>query len=188
MAKTNSHKFEDNFIEAKFYGRVELLFAWSYLYFHQDGIAQKLLHYLKYKNTPDVGIELGKRYAYEIKSVLENYHLDMIIPVPLHFKRLKKRGYNQSEKFAQGISLVTGIPVINGLKRTKATSTQTAKNRVERWSNVDNIFKIDKEEIKGKRVLLVDDVITTGATIEACVQELENANCKVGVLAIGTAK
>lgn len=188
MAKTNSHHERKNFIEAKFYGRVELLFGWSYLYFHQEGIAQKLLHRLKYNNMPEIGVELGRMYASEIIQLLQKQQLDAIVPVPLHYKKLKKRGYNQSEKFAEGISSITGIPVITALSRTQSTETQTAKNRLERWNNVNSIFKIIKEEIHGKRVLLVDDVITTGATIEACASVLVKANCQVAVLSLATVK
>lgn len=188
VAKTGSHKESPNFIEQKFHGRVALTSACSYLYFQQDGIAQQLLHHLKYKNLPQLGVEMGQRYGAELSNYIVDKQIDFIVPVPLHYKKLKKRGYNQSAQIATGLSEVTGIPMLDALKRIKSTTTQTAKNRVERWKNVSQIFEISNPKINQKRILLVDDVITTGATIEACAQVLLDADCQVAVLSLAAAK
>ena len=188
VAKTNSHNEKPNFIEEKFYGRVNLGSAWAYFFFQQQGIAQDILHHIKYKNFPELAEELGRRYALELKKKLDDACFDYIVPVPLYYKKFKKRGYNQSEKFANGLSENSLIPTLNALRRLNDSETQTAKTRVERWRNVKGIFELQKEEIKDKKILLVDDVITTGATIEACSKVLLDEGCVVSVLALAAAR
>lgn len=188
MAKTNSHKHEINFLERKFHGSCDLLFAYSYLYFQKSGIAQKVIHHIKYEGRDDLAIEMGKRYGLELKPYVSGFEIEAIVPVPLHKKKLKIRGYNQSMKLAEGLSSSLEIPVIDGLNRNIETSTQTRKSRVQRWQNVESVFSLADHSVINKRVVLVDDVITTGATIESCAQFLINNGCEVGLISLASAK
>ena len=137
-----------------------------------------MLHALKYKSKPEVGRLLGKWYGQDLKKNNTFADCDVIIPVPLHKKRQKKRGYNQSEFIAKGLAEELNIPMMNGvLLKKHFTETQTFKSREERWQNTLHSFEIKNEEhIKGKRILLVDDVITTGATTEACIFQLNKVS------------
>lgn len=178
---TNYHLLpeKDNPLANRFYGRIQIENALSYLTYMRAGRVQNLLHNLKYRNVPEIGELLGKWYGSELqKSGFQN-KFDLIVPVPLYHRKLKKRGYNQSDKFAKGLSESLEIPWNNQvLKRIAESSTQTKKSRFARWENVDKIFQVTKpEEIKEKRILLVDDVLTTGATLEACGQELLANGC-----------
>jgi len=138
---------------------------------------QKLLHALKYKGQGEVGVELGFMFGQEM---LENQTLpfaDLIITVPLHKKKFKARGYNQSDKLAEGFSKATHIPWSGDtLERIKFTETQTGKTRNERWENVRGVFAV-KGDVSNKKVIIMDDVLTTGATIEACIEVLMEAGC-----------
>ena len=187
LAKTNSHLIKDNFIERKLLGKVNIDFAWSYVLFQQHGISQRILHHLKYKGAKELGFELGVKYGLEVsKSLFEPY--DAIIPIPLHKRKLKSRGYNQSEMFANGLSKSLNIPVYSLIERSVNTTTQTSKTRAERFDNVNEIFALRGRIDNFTRVILVDDVITTGATIESCAKLLIDAGCKVGVICLATAK
>jgi ComF family protein len=134
---------------------------------------------LKYNNHPEVGVRLGKLYGKDLVDAGFKNKFDLIIPVPLHKSRKRRRGYNQSEKFAEGLSHQLQIPCDeNIVERTVKTTTQTRKTKIERWENVKDVFQVKQpEKIIGKRILLVDDVITTGATLEACGQQLLNFGC-----------
>ena len=157
----------------------------AYMFFKR--IKNKILHALKYKNKPELGIEIGEKYGNILKNIDVFKSADCIIPVPLHKKRLKKRGYNQSEMFAKGLSQSMNIPIdVISLQRIAYTETQTKKNRLLRWENVKEKFSlVDDEHIANKHIILVDDVITTGATIESCAQELAKAeNTKISIIAI----
>ncbi|MEP2025055.1 phosphoribosyltransferase family protein, partial [Reichenbachiella sp.] len=137
-----------------------------------------------------IGLLLGEWFANYIKEEIEKAKIDAIIPVPLHKSKQRKRGYNQSEVIARGLNKITGIKVINdAMIRTKNVSTQTKKGKVGRWQNVDSLYKIEKnKDIKGKRVLLLDDVITTGATIGTAAEvlaESEVAEIYLGCIASG---
>jgi len=190
IPKTNSHLQQPNYIETKFYGKVRLSFALAYYQFLRKGRVQKILHALKYENKPELGELLGNWYGSELSHVLEENTFDVIVPVPLHKTKLRNRGYNQSEKFAKGLSDTFHVKCCeDALKRIRKTTTQTNKSRIERWKNVENIFEVNKPyEIIEKRVMLVDDVITTGATLESCVNELYKAGAKeVGIVAIAAA-
>ena len=141
---------------------------------------QSLLHELKYNNRPEVGVRIGHLYGMELVDAGMSESFDVIIPVPLHASRMRKRGYNQSAKFAEGLSEALKIGWEESISlRVEATNTQTRKGRADRWSNVKDAFSVAAvDKVAGKRVLLVDDVITTGATIEACGHHLIESGCE----------
>jgi ComF family protein len=170
---------DENPIKEKFIGRLPIKNAWAFLRFRKEGIIQHLLHQLKYNNQPEIGIRLGKLFGRELNARGFS-QFDLIIPLPLHTSRKKNRGYNQSAKFAEGLSYSLNIPFNSECcVRLKNTQTQTRKNRSERWQNVAFAFQVkDKEQVEDKRILLVDDVITTGATLEACGRELIDSGCR----------
>lgn len=179
LPKSNYHLEKENPFFHKFSGRIPVKFVMTLFKFVKRGKVQHLLHALKYKNQPEIGVQLGRVYAADLIS--ENYknQFDVIVPVPLHPSKKRKRGYNQSEEFGKGLSEILEIPCTEKfLRRVKATTTQTKKSKLNRWENVSEVFEVREEkELKGKRVLLVDDVVTTGATLEACGQKLLNAGC-----------
>lgn len=167
---TNFHLDPDNRAFRQFYGRIDIADTASYLYFKKGSKVQSLMHQLKYNHRPETGIKLGELYGAELKKH-ENYKsADMIIPVPLHPAKIRKRGYNQSECFAQGLSASLAVLVDSGiLFRTAFTESQTRKSRYDRYENMKKAFGVKNlESVKGKHILLVDDVLTTGATLEAC--------------------
>jgi ComF family protein len=146
-----------------------------------------LIHNMKYRGMKEIGYEMGKLYSSVLKSSGFTDDFDLIIPVPLNASKLRKRGFNQSEYIAIGISEVTNIPVETGcLKRISGTDTQTKSTRFDRWINVEGIFTVVcPDTLIGKHILLVDDVITTGSTIESCTNELlKIENVKVSVVAL----
>ena len=179
LPKTNYHLLEDNPIKTKLTGRIPIKHAWAFLKFRKTGIVQRLLHQLKYNNHPEIGVKLGRYYGLELAKAGHQNEIDLIVPVPLHTIRKRRRGYNQSAKFAQGLSETLGIPWDESISiRTVTTATQTKKSKQERWENVKNVFDVhDVDKVKGLRILLVDDVITTGATLEACGQHLIDHHC-----------
>ncbi|WP_369413928.1 ComF family protein [Belliella alkalica] len=157
----------------------------SYLRFTKRGTSQKLLHSLKYRNKPEIGIELGTLYGYLLKNNGFEFNWDMVVPVPLHPEKQRRRSYNQSEQFAIGIASVLGIPMQLGLVRTQFTETQTKKSRMERINNVSEVFAINKNvKVEGVKILLVDDVMTTGATLTSCANVLLESNAVLVDLAV----
>ena len=190
LPKTGFHLERDNPVARVFWGRVPIESAAAYLYFNKGSRVQQLVHQLKYKDRKDVGIWLGKQYGHLLRYSPFFDHVDLIIPVPLHKKKIMKRGYNQSEQFAIGLSESMKIPMeARILVRGKHTETQTKKSRFSRWENVKDIFLIEyPEKLTGRHVLLVDDVITTGATLESCLQCLLNVTgTRASVATIATA-
>ncbi len=179
LPKSNYHLERDNPFYLKFSGRIPVKFVMTLFKFVKQGKVQHLLHALKYKNQPEIGVQLGRVYGADLVNEKYKDQFDVIVPVPLHESKKRKRGYNQSEEFGKGLSEVLEIPCTEKfLKRTRATSTQTKKSKLNRWENVSEVFEVEqKEELKGKRILLVDDVVTTGATLEACGQKLLEAGC-----------
>lgn len=158
--------------------------------FRKEGSVQLILHSLKYHNDPLIGIVLGKQYG-KVLSIEKRFSsCTMIIPVPLHPLREKKRGYNQSQKFAEGLAQSMQIPVCSDvLLRKYKTETQTRKSAFKRWENVKSVFMLDnRERLINQHVIIVDDVITTGSTIEACIQLLlEEPTCKISLVGIALA-
>ena len=157
-----------------FWGRIPLKQAYSWLIFNKHGRVQKLFHELKYKGKKEVGFYLGQSLGRALKKIEVFEPPDLIIPVPLHWRKERKRGYNQSDLIAQGLSTTIGISVNNFcLQRNLDSETQTHKKRYARWENVKTIFSVKQpNKLKGKHLLLVDDVVTTGSTLEACAQQL----------------
>ncbi len=161
----------------------------AYLLYQKAGSTQKLLQLIKYKNYPELAYLLGRHFGYRLNASGMGSHFDCIIPVPLHRAKERQRGYNQSERFAAGLGEGLQLPVeTEAIVRVKASTTQTRKSRLDRWINVANIFTVAcPEKIKDKRILLVDDVVTTGATLEACAQVLLKAGCtelSMGAIAV----
>lgn len=189
LPKTNYHLDTENPLNKIFWGRVQIEMVASYYFFNKGNKVQKLLHELKYKGNKNVGEKIGILYGYELLNSPILNSADFIIPVPLHPKKLKKRGYNQSEWFANGLSQSMNIPIATDvLYRNVDSATQTKKSRFNRWENVAEIFSVNEgNELNNKHVLLVDDVITTGATIEACAKVLKAKNIKVSVVTIACA-
>ncbi|MBM3920359.1 MAG: ComF family protein [Sphingomonadales bacterium] len=181
---------QDNPVFNVFRGRVPIGGSGSFLVFRSGGITRQLLHEIKYKDNRDLAIWMGEMYANELmNSSLPQ--IDFIIPVPLHRRKQKQRGYNQSEAFAEGLGFKLSVPVCTELLQRRAyTQTQTRKSRWERWQNVADVFVVNHpQNLKDKNVMLVDDVITTGATLEACVKALLDAGAqRVDVHTIAYAK
>lgn len=173
---TGYENHADNPLAQVFYGRVRFHAVTACFFFAKSGKVQHLIHELKYKNNPEAGIFLGQELGKTIKDAPLFQGIDYLIPVPLHPRREKQRGYNQSLLIAQGINEVTGIPIGDKyLIRAVYTTTQTKKSADERHKNVKDIFEVRfPEELEGKHVLLIDDVLTTGATLESCAHQLEN--------------
>jgi ComF family protein len=190
IPRTNYHLEEDNPVARLFWGRCRIERAAAFSFYNKDSRIRKLIHNLKYKGIKEIGSELGKIYG---ESLIKSDFLsgiDIIIPVPLHQSKKRIRGFNQSEIISEGISSATGIPVEReSLLRITVTETQTRRSRFERWVNVEGIFSVkDHSFLAGKHILLIDDVITTGSTLESCVNELlKSEGVKVSVAALAVA-
>ena len=174
LPKTNFHLETENPIVKQFWGKVKVEAAASCFLFTKGEKVQNLIHELKYKKRQDVGIFLGELYGYDLKRSPVFSSVQSILPVPLHPSKLRKRGYNQSACFAEGLSKSLEVSLdTKSLIRSTATQTQTRKHRYERFENVENVFSVaEPEQVIGKHVLLVDDVITTGSTLVSCAEAL----------------
>lgn len=185
---TNFHFNAENKVAQLFWGRVKIENATAFFGYNKGSNYQHLIHFVKYKGLKELGFETGRRFGIALSESPQFNAVDIILPVPLHPKKQKVRGYNQSEWIAKGISQSMLKPVsIDNLKRNLHTSTQTRKNRYERWENVDNIFEVTRpEEFIGKHVLIIDDVVTTGSTLESCALQLlkiEHVKVSIATLA-----
>lgn len=189
LPRTNFINVADNPVARLFWGRIKLTYATSLYYFHKGGRLQNIIHKLKYKGNYETGILLGTLLGYELKNSFFR-SVDVIIPVPMHKQKMKKRGYNQSEMIAIGISRSMNKPLdTDSCIKVIKTETQTNKSRYERWQNVEGIFTIQNEDkFRSRHVLLVDDVVTTGATLEACAHEfLKIKEVKVSIATVAVA-
>jgi len=190
LPRTQFHLNPENKVAQLFWGRVYVEFATAWLYFRKGSRYQRLIHYLKYKGLMEIGEQLGIWMGDDLTGSPFR-QADIIVPVPLHRKREKERGYNQSEWIAKGISAVMQKPLsVKNLVREQFTTTQTRKNRFERWQNVEGIFQvINPEEFIGKHILIIDDVITTGSTLEAAVITLQKTGAaKVSIATLACAE
>ena len=191
LPKTNYHLCTKNRATERFAGKVPLIRASSYLYYYKEGIGQKLIAEIKYRKNQELGKWIGSYLAKDVVSSSSFFQgIDYLIPVPLHPKKLKQRGFNQAEMIAKGISQITNIPLEpKNLYRRKANTSQTKKGVFERWKNTQDIFSIENKQLfTGKHVLLIDDVLTTGATLEACTNcLLDSPNIKISFLTIAIA-
>jgi|SRR5690606_10640224 ComF family protein len=188
---TNFHRYRNNPVEKIFWGRIPLVAAFSFMYFTKNSILQQLMHQLKYSGRKEIGDFFGRKMGEVIPEFLGEDLPDAIIPLPLHPAKERKRGYNQAGIIAKGISSITNIPVKeNVVRRDVYTFSQTQKSRIERWDNMEGKFVLNEDDVPyGKHVLLVDDVITTGATLESCGAELlkvEGLRLSISTLAYST--
>lgn len=191
MPRTDYHLQADNLVERSLWGKVPLQRATSYIYYRKGDEYRRILHLLKYEGRSDVGETMGRFIATDLLRYGFFDGVDIIVPVPLHPDKLKSRGYNQSECIAKGISSVVSIPVDTvSLLRQKSNETQTRKSAFGRWENVEGIFKLHSAgAFAGKHILLVDDVLTTGATITACADALAGVeNVRISVLTLAVAE
>ena len=173
---------EENAVDRIFYGRVRIEKAAAFLFYGERGIVKNLIHYLKYRNQPEIGAFLGHWWGSELRANGFGKDLACIIPVPLHPAKKRQRGYNQVSRFAEALGEELRVPCLETVLIKKARgSTQTRKNRWYRWQSSVALYHLaDPRPIRGRNVLLVDDVITTGATMEACAQALLSADkCRV---------
>jgi len=187
---TDFHHLKENPFIDKFFGRIPIHAAGAFLYFSKSGIARSIIHDLKYKSRPEVGTTIGLHYGYHLLESPLFQDIDMIIPVPLHKNRFAFRGYNQSDSFGEGLAASMSIPLRTDIiVRHRETRTQTKKSRVERFANVDGAFRIEKPmELYRKHILLVDDVLTSGATLEGCAKEFAALpNTTISMATIGFA-
>ncbi len=188
LPRTGFHKHPENQLSEIFRGRVRIEGCTALFHFQKGGMVQRLIHQFKYQNDLALGFWLGQKLGSALNRSPCFAGLDCIIPVPLHPDKEKQRGFNQSRVIGNGVGEMLGIPCRDDmLVRKKATSTQTKKSRFHRWENVSAVFECpDKQSLENKKVLLIDDVVTTGATLEACALTLmENRGVRVWVATLG---
>ncbi|MFV0540814.1 MAG: ComF family protein [Aestuariibaculum sp.] len=187
---THFHFSDDETVKKVLYGRAEIEQGTALLRFEKKGLTQQLIHNLKYKGYQEIGVFLGDWLGGELKTIEAYNSVDAVVPVPLHKNKLKKRRYNQVEKFGQQIALALNAEYVNNvLVKVTNTSSQVAKKRFARWSNNTVLFDMqNSQNIAGKHILLVDDIITTGATLEACINVLNRVqNIKISIATMAIA-
>ena len=170
LPETRFFESPGNPVEKTFYGRLQIQSAGTAYYFTKDSLMQHLITELKYQGKQDIGKYLGRMAAMQMQKSDRFNNIDITIPLPLNDKKLQKRGYNQATAIAEGMSELLNIPVIsNAVVRKLITETQTKKDRVSRWQTMQDVFEVKhRSALENKHVLLVDDIVTTGATLEAC--------------------
>lgn len=191
LPHTGYYDLENNPVAQLFFGKIPIVNATALFHYEKGGHVRQLIHALKYHDNRELGIKLGHMFALEYQKTSLFNQVDLLIPVPLHPKKLKQRGYNQSELIARGIGEISNLPVnTTVLGRNKKTETQTNKQVYDRWSNVQHVFSIaDYELLQHKHILLVDDVITTGSTIGACAETLSSIpGIRISLLSIAIAR
>ncbi|QXP71376.1 ComF family protein [Polaribacter sp. R2A056_3_33] len=182
---TNFTNYSENKITKTFYGRITIEKAYSLLFYRKIGITKKLIHELKYKGNEEIGMFFGNWLGEMLIENNEFSAIDVIVPVPLHPKKRRERGYNQVSKFGESLSNHLNKTFVEDiLLRTSSSKTQTFKARFERFNNNDTKFQLSNiTALKNKHILLIDDVITTGATLEACAKELQKTEgVKISIL------
>jgi ComF family protein len=190
LPETNFHLHKENPFTERFWGRLNLSSGAALYLFNKESRVQHLLHNLKYKGKKEIGEILGRSYGLSLKRSPHFKDVELIVPVPLHYKKERIRGYNQSEMFAKGLSESMNIPYQkDGLKRIVYSDSQTKKSRIGRVENVQEVFEVHKPKaLEGKHVLIVDDVLTTGSTLETCANKvLEVKGTKVSLVTIAIA-
>lgn len=190
LPRTGHNFLEENPATYLFGGKVPVYHAAAFLHYEKGGHVQQLIHSLKYHNNREIGFRLGRMAGLRYQKAILSDRPDLLLPVPLHPKKRKQRGYNQSEWIARGLNTLLKLPIdTTSLRRTKETETQTHKQTYDRWLNMQDIFSVvDREALAGKHILLIDDVITTGSTIGACAEALLTIpGVQVSVLAIAMA-
>lgn len=184
---TGFESLKDNPVEKVFYGRVNIGFASSMLFFSKGEKVQNILHNIKYNEQKELGVYMGRVFGERLQNNTSLNDVTTIVPVPLHPHKQHLRGYNQSDLFAEGMNDILNIEMQTAnLYRMSDTATQTRRTRMERWENVGNVFALKyPPKLEGKHVLLLDDVLTTGATLEACAQVLTGiGKCRVSIATI----
>ncbi|TXB61393.1 ComF family protein [Phaeodactylibacter luteus] len=189
LPRTSHHQFPENEFTERFWGRVDIQAAAACFQFVKTGRVQRLLHHLKYERKREIGTYFGREYGAVLRAVPGFKNVDLIVPVPLHWRKKRIRGYNQAAAFAEGLSWSMCCPWEEALERVVHTDTQTKKSRLDRLMNVAQAFQLKSPgQLEGKHILLVDDVVTTGATLEVCTAELlKEAGCTVSLAAIAIA-
>ncbi|MEM1319187.1 MAG: ComF family protein [Bacteroidota bacterium] len=174
LPRTNYHLERENPFTERFWGRVNIEAGAALYHFSKGGRTQRLIHQLKYQGAKRVGLKLGQLYGHLLRDSPHFDQIDLIVPVPLHPRRERQRGYNQAALFAAGLSQSMQLPwSAKALRRQENTATQTAKSRLDRFENVRRAFvSADPTSLQHQHLLLVDDVLTTGATLEACAETL----------------
>lgn len=191
LPETHFHEHDNNPVEKIFRGRLRIEKGTAQFYFTKESLIQHLMHQFKYKANKELGLQLGRIMGNSLKSARRFESINALVPLPLFPEKEKRRGYNQADVLCRGISEIMNIPVLNNIIiRTHHTETQTRKSRLERWENLEGKFELmNASAIENKHILLVDDVITTGATLEACGSELmsdSSATLSIATLCIAT--
>ena len=191
LPETNFEQHAGNPVEKLFWGRMQIINAAAHFYFTKESLMQHLMHQFKYKGNKDLGLQLGRMMGNDLISSGRFNDIDALIPLPLFPSKEKKRGYNQATVLCDGIAEILSLPVLtNVIIRPQHTETQTKKGRIERWKNIEGKFLMkDPKAIQNKHLLLVDDVVTTGATLEACGNELlsaENVKLSLATLCVAS--
>ena len=184
LPETNFEIHPNNLVEKDFWGRLPIISASAHLYFTKESLVQHLMHQLKYRGNKELGLQMGRIMGKALKFSNRFNGIDALIPLPLFPSKEKRRGYNQAKVLCDGIAEILNLPVLpNVIARPQHTETQTKKGRIERWKNIEGKFCLmQPDTIRNKHLLLVDDVVTTGATLEACGNELLGAeNVKLSV-------
>ncbi|MBR1803398.1 MAG: ComF family protein [Muribaculaceae bacterium] len=190
LPRTHLHEVDSNVMEQLFFGKVRIERATGYFWYEKGSNYARILHDIKYHHAPRMAQWLAARAASEAPAFFHG--IDLITPVPLHDSKLAQRGYNQSLYIARGISQVTGAPIIEAVTAVREHSTQTRKGAYERWQNIQGAYALDSRlasQIQGKHILLIDDVVTTGSTLEACAHALHSAgNVTVSLFTLAVAR